>query len=81
MLKMSINPNPDCGGCCRYRIDRSVTTAMFYTPIYDKCGNNVNQDGNTTMNTITCVTCNRNWLAKTQYGNTEFTEIIDNGNV
>lgn len=81
MLKLSMIPDESCQGCCRLRLDRSVTTAMFYTPIYDKHGNNVNQDGNITMNTVTCITCDRNWLAKTQHGNTEFTEIKENGNV
>ena len=77
MLKLAIIPDPNCSGKCRYRVDRSVTTAMFYTPIYDKLGNNTNLDKNIAMSTISCVTCDRTWLAKTQYAETEITEIKD----
>lgn len=80
MLKLAIIPDPKCSGKCRYRVDRSVTTAMFYTPIYDKLGNNVNKDKNITMSTITCITCNRAWLTKEQYAEVDITE-ISNGNV
>lgn len=77
MLKLTMIPDPSCTGLCRYKLDRSVTTAMFYTPIYDKTGTNVNHDKNTTLSTITCVTCARSWLTKQQGSTTTCQEIFE----
>lgn len=77
MLKLALIPNTDCKRNCRYRIDRSVTTAMFYTPIYDKLGNNVNHDQNTTMSTITCTTCEKTWLVTIKGSDITYTEKED----
>lgn len=74
MLKLTMIPDPECKKNCRYRIDRSVTTAMFYTPIYDKHGNNVNHDQNTTMSTITCTTCDKTWLVTIKGSETTYTK-------
>ena len=69
------NPNPNCEKECIFRADMTTTTSMYYPPIYDKKGNNLNPDGNITSGTISCSTCNRQWVAKTQYGETTYMEL------
>lgn len=70
-----MNPDPNCEKDCRFRISGGVTTCMYFEPVYDKHGNNVNPDGNTTTGTIQCDVCNRWWQYKTQYSKTTFTEM------
>ena len=70
------SPNPTCQNDCRFSTQGfSTTTAMYFDPIYDKKGNNLNPDGNITSGTIACSICNRQWVAKTQYGETLYKEI------
>ena len=52
-----------------------MTTDAYYPPQYDKNGNNLNPDGNITTTKISCSTCNRQWVATTQYGETLYREI------
>ena len=40
------HPNPDCDRHCKFVYGYSVTTSMYYNPVYDKHGNNLNPDGN-----------------------------------
>jgi hypothetical protein len=72
---MISNPNPGCEKECIFRGSMTTTTAMYYQPIYDKKGNNLNPDGNITSGTISCAVCNRLWVSSTQYGETRYTEI------
>ena len=69
------NPNPDCGRDCRFQYGVSMTTAMYFQPVYDKHGNNLNPDGNTTSGDVTCVVCRKKWTYCTQYGKTQYREI------
>lgn len=69
-------PNPNCPRHdCRYVVGVEMTTSMYYQPVYNKHGQNVNPDGNVTSGEMTCSTCNRKWTYKTQYGNTTYKEV------
>ena len=69
------NPNPSCEKECIFRGSMSTTTAMYYEPIYDKNGNNLNPDGNITTTKVSCALCHRQWVSSTQYGETKYTEL------
>jgi hypothetical protein len=69
------NPNPDCEKDCRFSESASMTTAMYYTPVYDKHGNNLNPDGNITTRQIACTVCGKVWQSSTQYGKTQYTQL------
>jgi hypothetical protein len=66
------NPNPKCEKECRFSYGPTVTTAMYYSPVFDKHGNNLNPDGNTSFSEVSCYVCNQSWYASTQYGKTTF---------
>ena len=71
------NPNPDCKeDCCFAECGSATTTAAYYAPVYDKHGNNLNPDGNITTRNITCGVCGKMWTSSTQYGQTQYTEIV-----
>ena len=69
------NPNPNCEGECRFEFMGGVTTCMYFTPVYDKYGNNTNPDGNITTGSVKCNVCRLWWHSRTQYGETMFTEM------
>lgn len=69
------NPNPTCEKDCRFSYGMSMTTAMYFPPVYDKHGNNINPDGNITSGSISCSVCNRQWKYSTQFGETAFEEM------
>ena len=69
------NPNPGCEKECVFRGAMSTTTAMYFEPMYDKNGNNLNPDGNITTTNVSCAVCNRQWVSSTRYGETTHTEI------
>ena len=71
-----MNPNPNCEYNCRFKYGMSMTTAMYYNPVYDKHGNNINPDGNVTSGTIECLECYRQWTYATQFGKTKYSEGI-----
>ena len=76
---MMLNPNRACDRKdCKFVYGATITTAMYFTPVYDKEGNNINPDGNITTGEVKCLTCNRAWTSSTQYDKTTFTE-IENG--
>lgn len=64
-----------CDKNCRFIQGVSMTTAMYFTPIYDKNGVNTNPDGNITSSKVSCVTCHRKWHTSTQYGETTYEEV------
>ena len=70
-----MNPNPDCERNCRFSYGYSTTTSMYYNPVYDRHGNNLNPDGNITSGTIDCNECHKRWSYSTQYGKTTFSEV------
>lgn len=70
-----MNPNPNCQSeDCRFSFGMSITTAMYYHPVYDKHGNNINPDGNITSGSVKCSTCNKEWTYRTRYGETSYEE-------
>jgi hypothetical protein len=71
-----LNPNQDCELNCRFTYGFTSTTAMYYPPVYDKHGNNINPDGNITHGTIECLECYKRWAYSTQYGKTKYSEGI-----
>lgn len=73
---MFTNPNPDCDKECRFTTESySITTDMYFPPVYVKQGNNINPDGNIISTTIYCSVCGKSWNSSTQYGKTTYTEI------
>ena len=63
------NPNPNCPReDCRFSVGIEMTTSMYFPPVYDKKGNNINPDGNVTSGEMTCTTCNKKWKYSIQYG-------------
>lgn len=70
------NPNPDCKEDCRFtQCGPATTTAMYFAPVYDKHGNNLNPDGNITTQQIRCTVCGKTWQSATQHGKTRYTEL------
>lgn len=72
------NPNPTCDKDCRFVHGVSMTTAMYFPPVYDKHGKNLNPDGNITSCQITCHTCGKIWDSSTKFGETRYTELCKN---
>ena len=70
-----MNPNPACEQDCRFQMGMSSTTCAYYAPVYDKHGNNLNPDGNTTTTQIHCKVCGKSWIGSTKLGSTTYIEI------
>lgn len=69
-------PNHNCPrNDCRYVVGVEMTTSVYYKPIYNKQGENINPDGNVTSGEMYCSSCNKKWTYKTQYGNTTYKEV------
>ena len=66
----------DCDKTCAIQFNYGMTTAMYFPPIYNKFGVNINPDGNKTTGWCMCTTCTKQWNYTTQYGNTTFEEKI-----
>ena len=71
-----MNPNPTCELDCRFSYSTSMSTMMYYPPVYDKHGNNVNPDMNVTYSTVNCTICNKSWSASTQNERTTYKEVL-----
>lgn len=49
----------------------AFVTALAYMPTYDRNGNRTDRgDPNTTTRSLSCTTCGKSWIARTQYGET-----------
>jgi hypothetical protein len=48
---------------------------MYFQPIYDKNGVNINPDGNTTTFKVNCLSCGKLWVGKTRLGETTYEEV------
>jgi hypothetical protein len=73
---MNNSPNPSCTQECRIVNSAAQVTCAYYPLTYDKNGNLIHtQGGNIASYQSNCLTCNKSWLAKTQNGNTTYTEI------
>jgi len=70
------NPNPECPReDCRFSYGGGTTTCVYYIPVYDKNGVNINPDRNTTTFKVECLTCGRMWEGKTCVGETTYEEV------
>lgn len=72
----SINPNPECPrDDCRFTKLDETKTCMYFQPIYDKNGMNINPDANTTSFKLNCPSCGKMWYCTTRLNETTCTEI------
>ena len=46
---------------CKFEVMSEVSTLVYYPPIYDKNGNNLNSDGNKVFINYRCRTCGDMW--------------------
>ena len=65
-----------CDKECRIQFGHSMTTCMYYPPIYDKNGMNINPDANITSGDCRCTTCGKTWGYSTRLGETTYKEIV-----
>ena len=69
---------PECRDCdknCAIQFTEGMTSCMYFPPIYNKFGVNINPDGNSTTGQCMCTTCMKQWKYVTQYGKTTFEEM------
>jgi hypothetical protein len=64
-----------CDKECRIQFGLSITTCMYYAPVYDKNGIDINPDANTTSGDCKCTTCGKAWGYSTRLGETTYKEI------
>ena len=69
-----MNPNPTCEKDCRFVYGPTMTTCMYYPPVYDKHGNNINPDMNSTSGAVDCNVCKKHWTYISVNGNTNYVE-------
>jgi len=60
---------------CIFTESPSMSTFMYYPPRYNRKGENLNPDGNTTTSTIGCETCGKRFTQSQQYGESTIREI------
>jgi hypothetical protein len=75
---MIFNPKPEnvfkklsqgCDRNCKFQqLGPSTVTAMYFAPVYDKEGNNLNPDGNIRSSSYQCTECGKSWRVSEQYG-------------
>lgn len=51
---------------CRIQVGLSTTTMVYYPPIYDGHGNNLNPDMNITTTEMKCLTCGKEWIDRSR---------------
>ena len=64
-----------CDDGCSFQCGPTMRTLLGYTPVYDKDGNNINPDRNTSSTPLECVKCHRTFSVVTRYG--EETKIFE----
>ena len=53
---------PDCDReDCRVSMGPTITTAMGWTPVFDKYGKMLNKDPNKSTTQMSCLTCGKTW--------------------
>lgn len=63
MTEKMFDPAIDCNReDCKIHKDSGMTTLMYYPPVYDKYGNNINPDMNSTTYHARCSSCNKDWI-------------------
>ena len=61
---------------CRVVYHGSSTTLMGWSQIYDKKGNPVGNDPNTTTSSFTCSACGKRWRIESQPGKADTVEVF-----
>ena len=51
--------------CRIQQVGPSMTTMVYYPPVYDGNGNNLNPDRNTTTTPMRCATCGKEFVDET----------------
>ena len=78
---MIFNPKPEnifkklsqgCDKNCKFQQSGpSTMTAMYFAPVYDKEGNNLNPDGNTMTSSYHCTECGKSWRVSERLGKSD----------
>ena len=70
------NSNPECPrDDCKFTIVDSTRTCMYFQPIYDKNGVNINPDRNETYFIVDCISCGKKWAGKSCLDETTYDEV------
>jgi hypothetical protein len=70
------NPNPECPReDCKFTSFDITRTCMYFQPIYDKNGVNINPDANTTTFKVNCLSCAKLWVGKSRLDETNYEEV------
>jgi hypothetical protein len=70
------NPNPECPReDCKFTKSFEMRTCMYFQPIYDKNGVNINPDANTTTFKVNCTSCGKMWAGRTRLDETTYEEV------
>ncbi len=70
-------PNKDCEreDCRYYASGGQISTCMYFQPVYDKHGNNINPDRNSTSGEMFCSVCKRKWRYVKRLGEYSYEEV------
>lgn len=63
MTKFPECPREDC----RFAMGEATRTCMYFQPIFNKDGVNINPDANTTTFDLNCHSCGKSWVGITTY--------------
>jgi hypothetical protein len=70
------NPNPECPKeDCKFGVLDETRTCMYFEPLYDKNGVNINPDSNTTTFKVICLSCGKMWVGKSRLDVTTYEEV------
>lgn len=58
-----------------YASGGQMSTCMYFQPVYDKHGNNINPDRNTTSGEMFCSVCKRKWRYVKRLGEYSYEEV------
>lgn len=68
------NPNPTCERDCRFTQSGTYTTALGWTRVFDKHGNDVSVNPNTVGKSVFCSVCRTRWDIVKKRGVTTITQ-------
>jgi hypothetical protein len=72
MTKFPECPREDC----RFETGEATRTCMYFQPIFNKDGVNINPDANTTTFKLNCLSCGKFWIGKSRLGITTYEEVL-----
>ena len=75
-MKFSLKEIPcDTPKKCEFSVGPASTTCMYYPPCYNRAGENLNPDGNTTSYIVNCFSCGKSWGMSECLGKKTITEV------